>query len=84
MGMKRENLEWQLQRASTELTAFEQQLDQEKVPAETRPRNAKWRNINARCRQLRRRLLAVGRVEANNVEVAKRKEAKSAGTTAAT
>ena len=83
MGMKRDNLEWQLNRASTELSAFEKELDENQVAVEARPRNAKWRNLNAVCRQLRHRLHAVARVEANNVEVAQRKAAASAEATAA-
>lgn len=83
MGMKRENLECQLNRASTELSACEKQLDQNGVAAAGRALNPKWRNLSARCRQLRRRLIAVTRVEANNVEVTQRKEAKSAGTASA-
>ena len=83
MGMKRDNLEWQLSRASTELSTFEKELDENKVAADARPRNAKWRNLSARCRQLRHRLNAVAKVEANNVEVAQRKAAASAETAAA-
>ncbi len=78
MGMKRDNLEWQLNRASTELSAFEKELDQNGVAADDRSSHPKWRNLNAVCRQLRRRLHAVARVEATNVEVAQRKEANSA------
>ena len=78
MGMKRDNLEWQLNRASTELSAFEKELDQNSVAADDRSSHPKWRTLNAVCRQLRRRLHAVARVEATNVEVAQRKEANSA------
>lgn len=78
MGMKRDNLEWQLNRASTELSAFENELDQNGVAADARSRNPKWRNLNARCRQLRSRLNAVTKVEATNAEVAQRKESTSA------
>lgn len=83
MGMKRDNLEWQLNRASAELSAFEKELDENKVAVDARTRNAKWRNLAARCRQLRHRLHAVARIEANNIEVAQRKAAASADATAA-
>ena len=83
MGMKRENLEWQLTRASTELSTCENQLDQNGVAADARKQNPKWRNLSARCRQLRKRLIAVTKVETNNVEVTQRKEAKSAETASA-
>ena len=83
MGMKRDNLEWQLNRANTELSAFEKQLDEAGVAADVRPRNAKWRNLSARGRQLRRRLIAVSKVEATNVEVAQRKETNAAEAVAA-
>ncbi|MFM9964300.1 MAG: hypothetical protein ACKV2Q_24120 [Planctomycetaceae bacterium] len=82
MGMKRDNLEWQLNRASTELSDFEKELDENKVAPEARHRNAKWRNLNAVCRQLRHRLHAVAKVEANNVEVAQRKAAAAEATAA--
>jgi hypothetical protein len=78
MGMKRDTLEWQLSRANGELAAFEQQLDEQQVANDTRPRNAKWRNLNARCRQIRNRLNAVAKVEATNAEVAQRKSAEAA------
>jgi Tfp pilus assembly protein PilN len=83
MGMKRDNLEWQLNRASTALSAFEKELDGKQIAADARLRNAKWRNLNAVCRQLRRRLTAVAKLEANNAEVAQRKAAGSAEATAA-
>lgn len=75
MGLKRENLEWQLNRATTTLTSYEAQLDQAGVGADRRAANAKWRNLNAQCRSLRGRLCAVGKVETNNAEVAQRKSA---------
>lgn len=83
MGMKRDNLEWQLNRANTELAVFEKQLDEAGIAADARPQNAKWRNLSARGRQLRRRLIAVSKVEATNVEVAQRKETNAAEAVAA-
>lgn len=77
MGLKRDTLEWQLSRATTELTTFESELDAKGVVTAARPRSPKWRNLNATCRQLRRRLLAVAKIEATNVEVAQRKAANS-------
>ena len=75
MGQKRPNLEWQLSHANTELSACEKELDQQGLAAEARPRNPKWRNLNARCRQLRSRLGAVAKVEANNESLIQRKAA---------
>jgi hypothetical protein len=83
MGLKRDNLEWQLERANTELSAFEKELDEKGVSADGRASHPKWRNLSARTRQLRRRLNAVSKVEATNVEVAQRKEANSAETATA-
>ena len=83
MGMKRDNLEWQLERANAELSAFEKELDQNAVAVDARKRNAKWRNLSSHCRQLRNRLNAVARVEANNIEVTNRKAAKTAEPAAA-
>ena len=78
MGQKRPNLEWQLSHASNELSAWEKDLDQQGVAAATRARNPKWRNLNARCRQLRHRLAAVATVEANNAALLQRKEVATA------
>ena len=75
MGQKRASLEWQLSNASTELTCCEKELDQQGLAVAARPRHPKWRNLNARCRQLRHRLAAVGRIEANNEELKQRKAA---------
>lgn len=83
MGLKRDNLEWQLERANTELSAFEKELDQKGIAADDRSSHPKWRNLNARSSQLRRRLNAVAKVEATNVEVTQRKEANSAETATA-
>jgi hypothetical protein len=75
MGLKRDNLEWQLSRATTALTSYEAQLDQAGVAADQRAANAKWRNLNAKCRSLRNRLCAVSKIEKNNADVAQRKSA---------
>ncbi len=75
MGQKRANLEWQLSHASAELTTCETELDQKGLATEARPRNPKWRNLHARCRQLRSRLGAVAKVEANNESLIQRKAA---------
>lgn len=83
MGLKRDNLEWQLGRFGAELSAYEKQLDENGVASTARSRDPKWRNLNARCRQLRNRLNAVTKVEATNAEVAQRKEANSAEPAAA-
>ena len=69
MGLKRANLEWQFSHASTELSNCEKELDQQGLATDARPRHPKWRNLNARCRQLRNRLNAVAKVEANNEEL---------------
>lgn len=78
MGQKRPNLEWQLSHASTELAAYEKELDQSGLAVEARPRNPKWRNLNARCRQLRHRLNAVAKIEANNEALMQRKATATA------
>ena len=78
MGQKRPNLEWQLSHASNELATCEKELDQQGLASEARPRNPKWRNLNARCRQLRSRLSAVAKVEANNESLIQRKAAATA------
>lgn len=75
MGQKRASLEWQLSNASTELTSCEKELDQQGLAATARPRHPKWRNLNARCRQLRHRLAAVAKIEANNKDLEQRRAA---------
>ena len=75
MGQNRPNLEWQLSHASTELSNCEKHLDQQGLAAEARPRHPKWRHLNARCRQLRKRLSSVATVEANNESLQQRKAA---------
>ena len=78
MGQKRANLEWQLSHASNELSACEKELDQQGLAATARPRHPKWRNLNARCRQLRHRLAAVATIEANNEDLKQRRAAVTA------
>ena len=75
MGLKRANLEWQFSHASTELSNCEKELDQQGLATEARPRHPKWRHLNARCRQLRHRLNAVAKVEANNESLKQRQAA---------
>jgi hypothetical protein len=78
MGQKRPNLEWQLSNASAELATCEKELDQQGLAVAARPRHPKWRNLNARCRQLRHRLAAVAKIEANNEELKQRRAAVTA------
>lgn len=78
MGQKRSTLEWQLSRATSELSNCEKELDQKGIATDARPRHPQWRNLNARCRQLRNRLNAVSKQEAVNNELAQRKAAVEA------
>jgi hypothetical protein len=83
MGMKRHTLETQLARASAALVDCEKRLDQNGIASDARLRHPKWRNLDAHCRQLRRRLLAVGTIETRNQELIQKKEAKLAEASAA-
>lgn len=66
-------LERQLKLAEEDLALFEKRLDADGVESAKRRRNTKWRELSANLTQLRKRLSAVAKVEANDAAVAQRK-----------
>lgn len=77
MGLSRENLETQLERAKDTLKAFEQVLEQRGLSPKECRREPKWRNLNAKCRTLRARLRAVSEIESRDAEAERRKTEKA-------
>lgn len=78
MGLKRDTLERQLAQATEDLDKRVKELDAKGVASELRKRDPMWRHFNARCRQVRRRLLALAAVVARDEECVRRKAEKEA------
>ncbi|HUQ72371.1 MAG TPA: hypothetical protein VM165_22785 [Planctomycetaceae bacterium] len=68
-------LDGQLARAEQTLALRVEKLEKSGQAAATFSTDPKWRQLNADCSALRRRVRAVEAVVANNAEVARRKEA---------
>lgn len=81
MPLSRATLERQLQAANADLATYAKSLQEKGLTEAEFKRNTKWRSLNANIRTVRRRLAAVSGTEANNAEVAKRKEERLAGAT---
>jgi hypothetical protein len=81
MPLSRATLERQLQAANADLATYAKSLQEKGLTEAEFKRNTKWRSLNANIRTVRRRLSAVAGTEANNAEVAKRKEERLAGAT---
>lgn len=71
-------MERQLQQARENLAAWTKKLDERGVAAGDRRRDAVWRNLNARCRQLTARLRVTGEVARVNEDLKQRKAEKAA------
>ena len=78
--MDRQRIERQLKLAQDNLSVWVKQLDADKVEESARRKNAKWRNLDADVRTLKRRLLAVGAVEEREAAAEQRKAEKTAAT----
>ena len=78
MPHKRPNLERQLTQAGEALAAWAKVLEENGVSQKDRRRDAKWRTLNATCRQLRVRLSRVAESETLNEEADRRKAEKAA------
>jgi len=81
MPLSRTTLERQLQAANADLATYAKSLQEKGLTEAEFKRNTKWRSLNANIRTVRRRLAAVAGTEANNADVAKRKEERLAGAT---
>lgn len=73
--MDRERIERQVKLAEQNLAGLVKKLDGDKVPAEKRSANAKWRSLDADVRRLKRRLIAVGQIEERETAALARKNA---------
>lgn len=71
--MDRERIERQLKQAQQNLAAWEKKLDGDKVAADQRARNAKWRGLDADLRSIKRRLIAIKQVEEREAAIAEAK-----------
>lgn len=84
MPLKRVTLEFQLELAKGSLNRWIAKLEAKGIAKDSFRRNPRWRQLNARCNQIKRRLARVAEIEAINKEVAERKAAKLAASTTAT
>jgi len=78
MGQTQDSLDRQHAIARAELDKYIAVLDEKKVGEADRKRDPIWRNLDAACRQLRTRMIAVDAVAAREAECAQRKEAATA------
>ncbi|MCC7420497.1 MAG: hypothetical protein IT428_09460 [Planctomycetaceae bacterium] len=84
MSLDRTRVEQQLARAKEELGAWAKALEQDGVASDAVKGDPRWRNLNARIRQISRRLNSIGNIEKVNAECETRKaEAASAEVEAA-
>ena len=79
MPLTRAKLERQLEAANADLATHAKTLQAQGLTEADCKRNAKWRELNAGIRTVRRRLAAVAGVEANNAAVEAHKAERSAG-----
>lgn len=73
MSLDRTRVEQQLARAKEELGAWAKALEQDGVASEAVKGDPRWRNLNARIRQIARRLRAIGSIEQVNAACETRK-----------
>ncbi len=78
MGLKRPVLERSLGHASGDLEAWVKVLETRGIGAKEFRKCPKWREYNAKVRQIRRRINAVAAVEAREAECARVKAEKQA------
>ena len=69
MGTSRSNTETQLRTAKETLAAYVNELKGNGVAAAQFARDPKWRNLDAKVRQINARLRKIGQVEKNNALV---------------
>lgn len=78
MPLSRTTLERQMQGAKDALAEWVKSLSDKGLERPQFKKNPRWRQLNAGCNAIRRRLDRVAEIEANNAEVAQRKAEKSA------
>ena len=81
MPLHRPTIEAQLQRAELSLSTWGKSLAEKGVAEADYRRSPKFRNLSARCTQIRRRLQSVAAGEAVTAEVAARKAGDSSEAT---
>ncbi|MEZ6057223.1 MAG: hypothetical protein R3C01_11020 [Planctomycetaceae bacterium] len=74
MGLTRSSLERQISLAVDARTACEKALAEQGIVDKAVKKQTKWRQLNAVCRQLTRRLNAVAAIEKQNAALLARKE----------
>lgn len=83
MSLDRTRVEQQLARAKEELGAWAKALEQDGVASDAVKGDPRWRNLNARIRQIARRLKAIGSIEQVNADCETRKTEAAAEVEAA-
>ena len=78
MPLKRESVERQLATAQEDLAACVSKLKETGVDAKSYRKNVNWRNLDAKCRQLKSRLASVKATEDREAECATRKAGSDA------
>jgi len=78
MPLSRSTLEFQTSQAKAALAKWVAVLTEKGVERPAFRRDPKWRQLNADCNMIKRRLNRVAEIEANNEDVAKRKADKLA------
>ena len=78
MPLSRTTLERQMQTAKDALAEWVKSLSAKGLERPQFRKDPRWRQLNADCNAIRRRLDALAGVEANNAQVAQRKAEKAA------
>ena len=78
MGQTQDSLDRQLVIAREKLASYVAILDEKKVAEAERKRDSIWRGLDAKCRQIRTRMVAVAAIAAREAECQQRKEAAAA------
>jgi hypothetical protein len=78
MPLSRDTLEHQIKLAKDSLNRWAAALGEKGIERPAFRRNPKWRQLNAECNKIKRRLNRVAEIEAINEEAVQRKAAKLA------
>lgn len=71
--MNPERIQRQLKLAEEVLASWVAKMDADKIPADQRKKNAKWRSLDADMRALKRRAIAVKAIEQREADAIARK-----------
>ena len=78
MSLDRTRVEQQLARAKEELGVWSKALEQDGVSSDAHRADPRWRSLNARVRQISRRLRTIGTIEKVNADCETRKAENAA------